>query len=64
MKSDCIDAGNEVKDAAGYTCEAYNLFIEAGVLDICGQYDNEDFTATIMCCKCKDTGRFMKQKSV
>ena len=59
MESDCIDAGNEVKDAVGYTCEDYNAYIEAGVPEICGENDNEDFTAVIMCCKCKEAGRLM-----
>ena len=59
MELDCIDAGNEVKDAVGYTCEDYNVFVEAGQPDWCGENDNEEFTAAIMCCKCKEAGRFV-----
>jgi hypothetical protein len=47
--SDCEDTDNGALDEYRSGCTWYNEFP-----DDCGRYDNEQFTATTMCCACAD----------
>ena len=57
FKVDCQDTDNGALDRYWSNCEGrYNKYPE-----VCGNYDDEDFTAHTMCCACKgnyDFGNF------
>ena len=44
---ECYDTDYGVKDRSGDGCEAYNSEPSA-----CGEFDDDDFTASTMCCAC------------
>ena len=48
--SGCTDSANGATDSGGDGCFWY--INREGV---CGNYDDEDFTANVMCCVCKES---------
>lgn len=54
LKIECTDADNGATDVIGNTCASwYNDHP-----DTCGDYDDDDFTAYTMCCRCQTDGKY------